>query len=52
VEGLDLETTQEDGHYAMPSQVPRQLLTAILACKWVIEFMLYAVVSTTALGII
>ena len=50
--GFDPETAQEGGHYVTPGQVLKQLLTAILAHMWVIEFMLYAVVSTTALRII
>ena len=50
--GFDPETAREGGHYATPSQVSRRLSTAILAHMQVIEFMSYAVVSTTALRII
>ena len=52
MQGFDPETTREGGCYAMPSQVSRRLSTAILVHMRVIEFMSYAVVSTTARRVI
>ena len=52
MQGFDPETAREGGRYATPSQVSRWLSTAILVRMWVIEFMSYAVVSTTARRVI
>ena len=50
--GINPETAQEGGCYAMPDPRTEAVLTVILAHKQVIEFMSYAVVSTTACRII